>query len=256
MIGLIYSLLYNFSFVTLIPIALIAVCVIHAVRTNRIFPWIYVIVFLPGLGSLIYFFMEMLPDLMGSYRVRRAGQGLVRAIDQGRDYRQALRAADLVGSVDSKRELAEQYAARGQMGEAVALYKDIIQGQFADDAKLLMGLARAQFLGGDGAGAQATLEHLFATNPKLINEDAHMIYARSLEQQGKLDDAAAEYARLVPYFAGEEARVRYAAVLARLGRAGEARALNTQVVKNLTGAPRRYRYEQREWGAMARAALK
>ncbi|MGH6871279.1 MAG: tetratricopeptide repeat protein, partial [Rhizomicrobium sp.] len=164
--------------------------------------------------------------------------------------------ADRVGSVDSKRMLAEQYAQRGQYGEAVALYKDVAQGQFADDPVLLMGLARAQFLGGDGRGAQVTLEHLFAANPKFISEQAHMIYARALELQGMDADAAQEYGRLVPYFAGEEARARYAAILARLGRTEEARAVNSQIVKNLTGAPRRYRSQQRQWGDMAKAALR
>jgi hypothetical protein len=256
MIGLILSLFYNFSIVTLVPVVLIVVCVVHAIRTNRIFPWIYIIVFLPLIGSLIYIVMEMIPDLSRSHRLRSAGAGLSRAIDPNRDYRQALRAADLVGSVDSKRALAEQYASRGQSGEAVALYKDIIQGQFADDPALLMGLARAQFQGGDGAGTQATLEHLFATNTSFISEEAHLMYARALEAQGKDQDAAEEFARLVPYFAGEEARARYAGVLAKLGRTAEARAINGQIVKNLTGAPRRYRAEQREWGNMAKAALR
>ncbi len=248
------SMLY--SPLGIVLLALLVVCVVHAVRNGKVFPWIYVMVFLPAIGPAIYFFMEIVPDLTRGRHARSAGAGLARAIDPNKDYRQALRAADLIGSVDSKRALAEHYARRGQSGEAVALYKDIIQGQFADDAALLLGLARAQFQGGDGAGAQATLEHLFATNPKFISEQAHMIYARSLELQNKLEDAAEEYARLVPYFAGEEARARYAAVLDRLGRRDEARTIYVQIVKNLTGAPRRYRATEREWGNLAKAALR
>jgi hypothetical protein len=83
-----------------------------------------------------------------------------------------------------------------------------------------------------------------------------MIYARSLEMQGRDADAAEEYARLVPYFAGEEARTRYGMLLDKLGRADEARAMFQQVVKNLDGAPGRYRQAQKEWGDIARAALK
>ena len=256
MTNLLFSLFYNPSIWTFIPVVFFLICIVHVIRTDRVWPWLWVIVLIPGLGILVYLAMAVLPDLMNSRRVRSAGAGLGRAIDPHRDYRQALRAADLVGSIDSKRALAEQYAGRGQYGEAVALYKDIIVGQFADDSALLMGLARAQFLGGDGAGAQTSLEHLFATNPKFISEEAHLLYARSLEAQGKLQDAAEEYARLVPYFAGEEARARYAAVLAKLGRTDEARSVNRQIVKNLDGAPRRYRSQQREWGAMAKAALR
>jgi hypothetical protein len=256
----VFSLLLNPSLlldpVVLAGVVLMVVCVVHAVRNGNMFPWIYLIVFLPLIGSLIYFVMEIVPGLMRSRGVRGARAGFAHTIDPNKNYRQALRAADLVGSVDSKRALAEHYAKRGQSGEAVALYKDIIQGQFADDPALLSGLARAQFAGGDGAGAQATLEHLFTANPAFISEAVHLIYARALELQGKDQDAAEEYARLVPYFAGEEARARYAAVLDRLGRKDEARALYEQIVKNLTGAPRRYRVTEREWGDLAKQALR
>ena len=79
---------------------------------------------------------------------------------------------------------------------------------------------------------------------------------RALELQGKNEEAADEYKRLVPYFAGEEARARYAQLLDRLGRRDEAHVLFTQVVKNLDGAPSRYRNAQKQWGDIARAALR
>jgi hypothetical protein len=74
--------------------------------------------------------------------------------------------------------------------------------------------------------------------------------------QNKNEEAAQEYARLVPYFAGEEARTRYAMLLAKMGRTGEARDLYAHVVKNLDGATSRYRSQQKEWGAIAKNALK
>jgi hypothetical protein len=135
------------------------------------------------------------------------------------------------------------------------MYQNALQGQFTTDTALLLGLARAQFLNGDGAGAQASLDAIQAADPKFSSEDAHLLYARALELQNKTDEAAEEYKRLVPYFAGEEARTRYAQLLAHMGRTEEARALFTQVVKNLDGAASRYRASQKEWGGIARAAL-
>ena len=83
-----------------------------------------------------------------------------------------------------------------------------------------------------------------------------MIYARALELQGRNDEALEEYRRLVPYFAGEEARTRCATLLDKMGRRDEARSLYGQVVKNLDGAPARYRKAQKQWGDIARGALK
>jgi hypothetical protein len=162
----------------------------------------------------------------------------------------------MVGSVQAKRTLAEEYVARGRYHDAVALYEGLLVGQFKDDPALLMGLARAQLLDGDGAGAQASLDALQAADPKFQSEDGHLIYARALEMQGKNAEALEEYRKLSRYFAGEEARCRYAMLLQKTGATAEAREIFQQILKSLDGAPRHYRRAQKEWGDIAKAALK
>jgi hypothetical protein len=247
---------YLTSPIGLISLGLLVLCVVHSIRTGNVFPWIYVMVFLPGIGPLIYFFMMIVPDLFRSRAARTLKSGAARAVDPNKDFRAAMRDVEMVGSVDAKRALAEQLVQRGQYADAIELYQNALQGQFATDPALLVGIARAQFLSGDGAGAQASLDTLQAADPKFSSEEAHMIYARALELQGKNDEAAEEYRRLVPYFAGEEARVRYATLLDRIGRRDEARTLFAQVVKNLDGAPGRYRGQQKRWGDIAAKSLK
>jgi hypothetical protein len=247
---------YLTSPIGLISLGLLVLCVVHSIRTGNVFPWIFVMVFLPGIGPLIYFFVVIVPDLVRGRTARRIRTGAARAIDPNKDYRAAMRDVEMVGSVDAKRALAEQLMQRGQYADAVELYRSALTGQFAADPALLVGIARAQFLSGDGAAAQASLDALQQADPKFVSEDAHMIYARALELQGKNEEAAAEYKRLVPYFAGEEARTRYATLLDRVGRRDEARTLYVQVAKNLDGAPSRYRKAQQQWGDIARNALK
>ena len=41
-----------------------------------------------------------------------------------------------------------------------------------------------------------------------------------------------------------------------MGRRDEAHTLYAQIVKNLNGAPSRYRKAQKQWGDIARSALK
>ena len=253
MLGL---LSYLYSPIGLISLALLVGCVVHMIRNDNVFPWIYIVVFLPSVGPLIYFFMVIVPDMTRSRTARGLARGASRAIDPHKDYRQAMRDVEMVGSVDAKRAFAEQLMQRGQYADAIDVYRSAAVGQFAADPALLMGLARAQMLNGDGAGAQASLDALQAADPKFVSESAHLIYARALELQGKNEEAAQEYARLVPYFAGEEARARYGQLLERMGRTEEARAVFAQVVKNLDGAPARYRAQQKEWGNIARNALR
>ncbi len=254
LIGTLLGLFY--SPIGLVDLLLLGLCVWHAIRNGNVWPWIYVLVLLPGLGVLIYFVMEIVPDLGRSRGAQKLKRGAARAIDPNKDYRAAMREVEMVGSVDAKRALAEQLMERGQYADAVELYHSALVGQFATDPALLIGIARAQLLDGDGAGAQASLDALQAADPKFVSESAHMIYARALELQGKDEDALEEYRRLVSYSAGEEARTRQAMLLDKLGRRDEARGVYAQVLKHLNGAPSHYRKQQREWGDIAAKALK
>jgi len=237
-------------------LVLLVICVVHSIRTGNVFPWIYVMVFLPGIGPAIYFFMVILPDLLRSRRAHQLKSVAARTIDPNKDYRQAIREAEMVGSVDAKRTLAEHLVQRGKYTDAIGLYQNALQGHFREDPVLWVGLARAQFLSGDGAGAQASLDELQKIDPKFVSADAHLLYARALELQGKNDDALKEYEGVARYFAGEEARVRYAQLLDKVGRRDDAQAVYRQVMKSLDGAPKHYRSAQREWGGIARSALR
>lgn len=249
-------LAYLESPVGLMSLVLIGVCIVHAVRRGNIFPWIYIIIFLPAIGSLIYLVAVIVPELFRSQGAARLGARARQVADPNKTFREAHRAAEMVGSVDAKRALAEQYVARGNYAGAVEIYRDAAQGQFKDDPAVLLGLSRAQFLSGDPAAAQASLDTLQAADPKFISEDAHLLYARALEAQGKDTEALGEYRKLVGYYTGEEARTRYAMLLEKTGARDEARTVYQQVVKSLDGAPARYQRAQKEWGDVARRGLR
>ncbi|HUO94103.1 MAG TPA: tetratricopeptide repeat protein [Rhizomicrobium sp.] len=238
------------------PTALTIGCLIHAVVTQRYFPWIFVIFILPGVGPLIYLAVEVVPSMVGARGSTKIASGLRNAADPNRGFRQAQRAVEMTGSVDAKRALAEEHIARGRYQDAIALYEGALVGQFSEDPALLAGLARARFLAGDGAGAQGALDTLKRADPTFMTADENLLYARALELQGKDQDAVAAYRKVVPVFPGQEARARYGLLLQKLGRNDEARELFRDIVKSLDGAPGHYRRAQREWGNIARAALR
>ncbi len=129
-----------------------------------------------------------------------------------------------VGSVDSKRALAEECIKRGLFQDAVDLYQSAMNGPLgAQDTALLHGLARAKLLAGDGAGAQAAFEALKQADPAAFNADAELDYARALALQGRTDEALRQYEEVLPRYPGEEARCRYALLAAEAGRCTNAR---------------------------------
>jgi hypothetical protein len=248
--------MFGFGSIGIIDVVLLIACVVHAIRTNRIFPWIYVLVFLQAIGCLVYIGMVIIPEFVQSRRARQFGARVRELADPHRGLREAHREVGLVGSVDAKRALAEEHLARGQYAEAVEIYRDALQGQFREDTALLYGLARAQFMTGDAAGAQVSLDALQRADPNYSSADAHLLYARALEAQAKDGEALEEYKKLVRYYAGEEARARFGLLLRKVGRAEEARAMFEEVLRLLDGAPSRYRRAQKQWGDIARQNLR
>lgn len=236
----------------------------HVIRSGRSPLWIMGM----GLASFIsllalvalwlaYLAMAVVPDFMNSHGMRRFAGSVAEAADPGRRYREKKRQAEIVGSVDAKRELAEESVKRGLYTEAIELYETAMQGPLgATDPALLKGLARARMLSGDGAAAESLFLRLKEVDPAAFDADAELDYARALALQGKNDQAVAQYEKVVARYPGEEARARFGLLLEQLGQEARAQALFKEILASVQGAPGYYRSRQREWASIARAHLK
>ncbi len=230
-------------------------CIVHVVRTGRSHYWIYILLFAPGLGGLAYFIAEMVPELLGTREARQAVGKARRAFDPERDYRALADRLDTADTAENRKALAEESLRLGKVEQAVTLYKTALAGVHKDDPNLMHGLARAYFAAGDFGNCARTLDELKAANPRFESGDAHLLYARSLEAQGRTDAALSEYEAVARYFAGAEARCRYAMLLMQAGRTQQARQLFAEIVRAVdkTGGP--FKRTQREWYDIARRNL-
>jgi hypothetical protein len=238
-----------------LPILVQVALVVHVIKTGRQTIWIWVLVLLPGVGSLAYIAVELLPDLLRSRTTQNAVRGVQRAVDPDRDLRQASATAAVSDTVVAKARLGAELARRGDYAAAAETYRAGLRGIYEHDPTLLLGLGEAQFAAGDAAGARQSLEALIANNPDFKSADGHLLYARALEAEGNLAKAEAEYRGVARYFPGAEARVRHALLLKKLTRADEARAALDDVLRTAELAPRHVRRAQAEWLAIARREL-
>ncbi len=229
--------------------------VIHVVRTGRPYWWIFLIVMVPLVGILVYLIVEILPGLLGSRGARQAVAGAAKVFDPGRGLREAQRQLAISPSAQNKAVLANEYLRAGQPEPSAALYRKALTGIHATDPALMLGLARALFALGDAHETEVTLERLREANPGYASPDGHLLYARSLEQQGKTDAALYEYAALVPYYPGQEARARYALLLEKAGRVEEAQRIFEEIRQAIDYGPRHQYREQREWYDLAKKHL-
>lgn len=230
--------------------------VVHVFRTGRNTFWIWVIVLLPFAGPIAYLLVEVLPEVMGGRRARRAIATVQKTIDPDRDLRKAHQAARLTNSIDAKRKLADEQLASGQYEDAITSYRASLTGLYEHDPHLMLGLARAQFASGESRQARETLDALIAANPKFRSIDGHILYARALEGEGNLAKAAEEYEALVGYDAGAEARYRQAMLAKRMGDAGRARDLLRRLLEDSELTSRYARQLQKEWLDLAKQELK
>jgi hypothetical protein len=239
----------------LLALATQALCAVHVVRTGRPYWWIFLIVFVPLLGVVVYLAVELLPDLLGSRGARLATSGVANFLDPGRGLREAMLRKEITPTIQNKAALAEEYLAAGQPACSASLYRETLTGIHSTDPALMLGLARALFANGEARETQATLERLRATNPECTSAEGHLVYARSLELQDKADAALYEYAALVTYYPGQEARYRYALLLKKTGRSAEARKFLQEICQAIDYGPRHQYREQREWYDLARREL-
>jgi hypothetical protein len=229
----------------------------HIIRTGRSPLWIMAVALGQALGWIAYIVFALLPDMLRSNSARRFADNVANAADPGRGYREKLRNVEQVGSVDSKRALAEECIRMGRFADAVELYESAMQGPLGgSDPALLKGLGRARMLSGDGAGAEALFVTLKEVDPAAFDADAELDYARALALQGKNDAAVAQYEKVVARYPGEEARARFALLLESLGQQARAQALFAEILKSVKGAPGYYRSRQREWTSLAKSHLK
>ena len=240
----------------LLAIAVQIGLIVHVFRTGRPIYWAFILFFFPLIGSLAYFFIELLPDLQGNPRARNAMRGLRQTIDPGGGVRRLEKQHQLAGSIDSARHLANELIANGRFEEAISHYEGALTGMYEHDPDLLLGLAEAQFGNNAFADSKTTLERLTAENPDFKSAEGHLLYARALEKCGDTGNALDEYKAVSAYFAGAEARCRYASLLESQGRTEEALALYKDIIVSADVAPRHYRQAQKTWINRARDGVK
>lgn len=227
-------------------LALVILLSVHIFRTGRSKMWLPVIWVLPVLGSLIYIFVEMLPQLFradppaagddpqspprpGRATVSREAPKLV--VVQKQPERE--------DSVHETLQLAEASLEQGQFEEADALFGKVRDTAFAQAPEVRYGQARARFgrgdmARGDMASVIALLDDLTQSHPAFQPHALAILKARAT---ARLGDVTAALAQLQAVLAEPdnlegkrlEAQYRYAEILWQAGEIEKARAALTDI---------------------------
>jgi hypothetical protein len=231
----------------ILSIVIQVILIIHVIKTGRNTIWIWVLALLSIPGAIAYIAVELLPDVFRSRTAQRTARGLKKAMDPTADLRKYENEARVAGNVAAKQRYAEELSRQGRYDDAIVQFKEALTGLYEHDPNLMLGIARAQFEKGDAPGARATLDDLIRLNPDFKSADGHLLYARSLEEEGNTSKAIEEYRVLAGTYPGAEAAVRYAQLLESQGRGDEARKVARELLEQARIAPAHYRRAQKSW---------
>ena len=191
-----------------------------------------------------------------SYLGRKARKRFVTTLDPERRYRALVDELAITDTIANREALAAECLALGTFEEAKHHFDEIVARPLGEEPVYFLGRARAEFGLGRPADAIATLDDLRRRWPDYQSADGHLLYARSLEEAGRTEEALAEFKALADYFPGAEARVRYGMLLGRLGREAEAKRVLSDVLTHMRRAPKYVRKVQAEWIGLAEKALR
>jgi hypothetical protein len=236
-----------------LPLILNVGCTIHVLKTGRPFYWLLLIWLLyGGIGPVIYFFVEILPDLRGNRAVSKLGSDLATAVNPGRHVRRLEEELDISDTVKNRQLLAKAYVEIGRFDDAIAMFESCLKGIYKDDPPVLLAMAEAQFLNEAVDDALATLHRLQTADGNFRPLERRLLLARVLEALGRHTDSLVEYESLAKQYPGEEARCRYALLLLETGQPDKAQEVFERILLSARRSPRYYRKAQRQWIQTAR----
>jgi len=235
-----------FSISTLVWIMQLTL-IIHVLKTDRSRYWILILFFMPLIGGLAYFVIELLPQFSGSIAGQRAVRSVKQTLNPGADLRQHEAAWNQSPNVDNSRRYAEALVDSGKTAEAEEIIDKALKGLFATEPTLLLLKARLQFDNDRTAETVQTLEALQENNPEFRSADGHLLHARALEALGRIDEAIKEYSAVSGYYPGVEARYRLALCLEVAGKEPAARAEFESIINDAKLAPPHFHKSQKVW---------
>lgn len=231
------------------------IAIVHVIKTGRSQLWIMVLLALPGLGVIAYLVVEVLPGILQGRTSRQVTGKVSKALTQGRTFDEAQREYTLSKSVKSACNLADLHCERCEFAEAAELYESTLTGLNKTNPDIMQKLAFSQFKLQQYGQAKVTLDELISANPEYKNQDAHLLYARTLGALNDIAGATEEYETLVGYYTGPEPAYRFARLLQENGNPERAAVLFQEIVEKADLSAKHYRSLHSDWISKARREL-
>jgi hypothetical protein len=225
-----------------------AIALIHFARRRPEGFWLFVIVFLGGLGAAVYIVVEMVPDL-----------GLLRGVVDRFARKRRIKTLEAVVRENSAagniEELADLLLEERQFARARELYTQVISPRTDDlDPFYRRGIAALELK--DAPAAVADFERVISKDPKYDFHRGIALLAQAYSLTGQTEKADATFKAAVDKSTLSETELNYATFLSAQGRNAEARVIAQKLLDRKHTIPRYLQRRERPWFRKAAALLK
>lgn len=226
-----------------------ALALVHFFRRRPEGYWFFVIMFLPTIGAIIYFVVEVVPDfdLLRAMFQRRSRHRRISELNR------ILEENTAIGNIE---ELADLSFDVGQHARARELYDKVLASPLVTSVDPYYKRGLSALALGDAAAAVPDLERVVASEPKYDTYRAAGMLAHAYALAGQHDKAEAQFKAATGISTLSETYHNYAAFLLAQQRPAEAREWAQKIIAKKLTMPRFARRRERPWFARANALLK
>lgn len=234
-----------------IPIGLQAFCAFHAYSNGSLQKWIYLIIFLPVIGSLIYIYQEIL----NNRRISAPKIDVGAVLNPGVKLKRLEEEVKFTDTFTNRMKLADAYLAAGYTDKAINMYNTSMTGAFAGNEHAMQQLIVAYYQQERYTEIPPIAKKLYKL-PQFARSKAHIAYAMALEQLGNIDAAEAEFNAMKGRYAYFEQRYHYAQFLIRQDKIEDAEKILTDMLDEQPHLSAVEKKSNKQWFAKAKDELK
>jgi hypothetical protein len=238
--------MFGFFSYGFVGILLVVMAITHWIRKRPETYWLFIILFLGPLGSLIYLAVEALPDLRDPE--------FFKVFPRRRRIRELEAVVAENPSAGNFEELGQLYLDEGKWQKARDAYNRAISARTdSPDPFYRRGVAEVEL--GEYLAAIPDLERAVEADPKYDFQRAAGLLALAYGKTGQNDKAATLFADVVRTSTLTETQYHYAEFLAAQGRKAEAKEWLQRIIAKRKTQPGFLRRRERKWYWLTRKLM-
>lgn len=202
------------------------ICIVHAYKKG-LTNWIYLLIFLPLVGCLVYFIVEIFPHI-SSGNFSFFTDSLFNSKESIAELEKRLRISD---TFVNRCALANGYASKNKYAKAIEVYENALTGVYQDDLEVLLQLGRLNFLEKNYQQSIHYFERAkLQNNSKFIRPDDELWLGISYFENGNRSEAETIFKNHIQFHKTVDAMYYYAELLLKENRVDEAKNLLHKVI--------------------------